>query len=72
MSGENQARPQRNQPTAPQPAELALLQHAQQLHLRRGTQFADFIEKQRALARLFQLAFPRAYRACEGALFMPE
>ena len=33
---------------AAQPLELALLQHAQQLHLRRQVQLADFVEEQRA------------------------
>jgi hypothetical protein len=36
---------------AAQPLVLALLQHAQQLHLRREVDVADFVEEQRAAFR---------------------
>ena len=37
--------------------ELTLLQHPQQLHLQRGSQFADFVEKNHASIGHFQPAF---------------
>ena len=72
MSGENQARPQRNEPVTAQAVEFHLLQHAQELDLRKRTQVPNLIEEKRAVARLLEVAFARPSRTGEGALFMPE
>ena len=55
-----------------QALELAVLQHAQKLHLNGAGHVADFVEKQRAL--IGQLEFPRlgSRRAGKRALFVAE
>ena len=57
---------------APQPLELALLQHAQQLHLRRQVDVADLVEKQRAALGELEPAFLALLGAGEGALLVAE
>ena len=52
--------------------ELALLQHAQQLHLQRRAHRADLVEEQRALVRLLEAALARADRAGERAAHVAE
>ena len=72
MGGEDQARPQRDELVAAQAVEFHLLQNAQQLDLREEAQVADFIQEQRAVAGLLEVAFARPDGAGERALFMPE
>ena len=52
--------------------ELALLQHAQQLHLHPGAHRPDLVHEQRALVRLLEAALPRADRARERAAHVTE
>ncbi len=52
--------------------DLALLQRAQQLHLRRQRQLADLVEKQRAAAGFDELADVALGRAGERALLVTE
>ena len=52
--------------------ELALLQHAQQLHLQRRAHRPDFVEEQRALVRLLEPSLPVADRAGERAAHVAE
>ena len=52
--------------------ELALLQHAQQLHLQRHAHRAHFVEEERAAMRLFEPALPRADGAGERAAHVAE
>ena len=72
VGGENQACPQRDEPVAAEPAELALLQNPQKLDLRAQAKFADFVEKQRTVARLLQIAFARTDGAGKSAFFVAE
>ena len=51
---------------------FALLQHAQQLGLERGGDFADLVEEQGAAMRQFETADALADGAREGALFVTE
>ncbi len=62
----------RDQAVAAQAAELHLLQHAQQLDLGEEAQIADFIQEERAVGGLLEVAFARSHRAGEGALLMAE
>ena len=52
--------------------ELALLQHAQQLHLQRRAHRPDFVEEQRALVRLLEPPLAVADRAGERAAHVAE
>ena len=52
--------------------EFALLQHAQQLGLDAGRNFADFIQQNGAAVGQFKAAFAFVQRAGEGAAFMAE
>src|SRR5204862_2262013 len=52
--------------------ELTLLQHAKKLRLKSGAHRADFVEKQRALMRLFQPPLPRADGAGKGTANVTE
>ena len=52
--------------------DLALLDRAQQLHLRGQRQFADLVEEQRAAGGLDELAGVLLGRAGEGALLVAE
>ena len=52
--------------------ELALLQHAQQLRLRRGRDLADLVEEQRAAVGLLEAAVAARGRAGERALLVAE
>ncbi len=52
--------------------DLAVLQRAQQLHLRVQRQLADLVEEQRAAVRLDELAGVLFGRAGEGALLVAE
>ena len=54
------------------PLELALLQHAQQLHLQRGAHRPDFVEEQRAAVGLLEPSLPVADRARERAAHVTE
>ena len=54
------------------PLELALLQHAQQLHLQRRAHRPDFVEKQRALVRLLEASLTVADGAGERAAHVAE
>ena len=49
-----------------------VLQEAQQLHLQRVRQIADFVEEQRALVGTLDLADGLLHRAGKGAAFMAE
>ena len=52
--------------------ELALLQHAQQLHLQRRAHRAHFVEEERALVRLLEPSLPVADGAGERAAHVAE
>jgi hypothetical protein len=52
--------------------ELALLQHAQQLRLERGTHRPDLVEEERALVRLLEASLARADGAGERAADVAE
>ena len=52
--------------------EFAVLQHAQDFRLRRQRHVADFVEKNRPLVALLELADPPVGRARERALFVAE
>src|SRR3546814_9307985 len=54
------------------PFDRAFLQKSQQLDLQRQGDVADFVEKQRAAVREFDLALGRLDRAGEGALLVSE
>ena len=54
------------------PLELALLQHAQQLHLQRRAHRPDLVEEQRALVRLLEPSLTIAHRAGERAAHVAE
>src|SRR5581483_2710175 len=72
MGSEDQAGAKRNEAVRTQPAELHLLQHAQQLDLRVQAQIADFVEEERAVAGLLEVAFARTHGAGKSALLMAE
>ena len=55
-----------------QPFDLSFLQRAQQLGLQVERQFANFVEKERALVGQFQAAHLARNRAGECALLVPE
>ena len=57
---------------AAQPLELALLQHAQQLDLRREVQLADLVEEQRAAVGQLEAPLLGGVRAGERALLVAE
>ena len=57
---------------AAQPAELPLLQHAQQLHLHHRRHLADFVEEQRALLGRFDQPLLVGARAGERAFHVAE
>ena len=57
---------------AAEPAEAALLQHAQQLDLRRRRHLADLVEEQRAAVGQLEAALPAIGGAGEGALLVAE
>ena len=72
MRREQHTRLQRNYLAAAQPAELALLQYAQQFHLSQRTQFSDLVEEQRARARFLQVSFAPNRRSRKSAFFGSE
>src|SRR5213078_1848068 len=55
--------------TATNSRELAILQHAQQSHLRRQTHLTNFVEKKRAAIRLFEPSTTQRTRVCKRTLF---
>src|SRR5207237_3872648 len=57
---------------AAEPPERPLLQHPQQLHLRRGLHLRNLVEKQRAAVRELEDAGAPIVRAGERALLVPE
>ena len=54
------------------PLELTLLEHAQQLHLKRHRHVSDFVEKYRAAVGLFEPANTGLYRTSESAFHVTE
>ena len=72
VGGEDEARAQRNELAGAQAAELHLLQDAQQLDLGKEAQVADFVEEERAVAGLLEVAFAGADGAGKGAFFVAE
>ena len=72
IGGGDQAHVHFDRARAAEPLEFALLQNAQQLHLRGRRNVADFIEKQRALVGQFEFSGLAGGRAGEGALFVAE
>jgi hypothetical protein len=60
------------QPSPAKPLELALLQDAQKLGLRRQTHLADLVQEQHATRRELDLPGLRLLRARERAPFMPK
>src|SRR4029079_13407030 len=59
-------------PGAPEALELALLQDAQELGLRRGAHLRHFVEKQRPAARLLKLSGLALCGAGECSALIPE
>src|ERR1700683_5575946 len=57
---------------AAEPLKLALLQNAQQLHLRRRRHIADFIKKQRSLIRQFELSWLAIVCPSESTLLVSK
>ena len=57
---------------SPEPLELALLQHPQELRLRGQAHLGDLVEEQHAARRELHLAGLRLVRAREGAAFVAE
>ena len=57
---------------APQPLELLLLQHAQELDLHVGRQLPDFIQEDRAVVRELESSLLLLHRAGERAALVPE
>ncbi len=72
MSRKDDTRAQRDEFVASQSAELALLQHAQQLDLDRQTKIANFIQEQRAFRRLFEETNPGTDGAGKRPLLVAE
>src|ERR1035437_8454843 len=66
VGGEQDSKVQRDQFIAAQPAELLLLQDAQQLHLGVETELADLIQQQGPFSGLLQVADPRPRGAGES------
>ena len=60
------------QPRAAEPLELALLQHAQELRLRRQAHLADLVEEQHAAGGQLDLARLGLLRAGERAALVAE
>src|SRR6185312_4737444 len=52
--------------------DLPLLEHAEQLGLRRAGELADLVEKDRRLPRRLERAFARGVRSGERAAFVAE
>src|SRR5581483_261893 len=61
-----------NRPHAADSFELALLERAQELGLKRGRRVADFIEEERAAMSLFETALMFAHRPGERAFLVSE
>ncbi len=57
---------------AAQPLELLILEHPQELRLRRGRHVADLVEEERAAVRLLEAPDARAVGAREGAALVTE
>src|ERR1700733_2249839 len=72
VGGKYQACTQRDEFVAAHAAELALLENAQELDLRREGEFADFVEEERTVGSLFEKTYSRAYRAGKSTLFVTE
>jgi len=61
----------RTQPVVAEAARRALLEHAQQLHLRLRRHLADLVEQQRAAVAVLELALAVGDGAGERALHVP-
>ena len=72
MGGEDEAGAERDEPVAAQAAELHLLQDAEELDLGKEAQIADFIEEERAVGGLLEVAFAGGDGAGEGAFLVAE
>ena len=72
VGGEDEARAQRDELVRAEAAELHLLQNAEQLDLREEAEVADFIEEERAVGGLLEVAFAGADGAGECAFFVAE
>src|SRR5690606_41243158 len=72
IGGSDDAHVHRAGVRAAQGADLAVLQHAQQLRLQIERELANFIEEQRAAVRRDEEAFLRAAGAGEGAAAVTE
>ena len=57
---------------AADPFKAAVLNHSQQLHLRRQGNVSDFVEEQSALIGQFKAAFARCSSSGVGPLFVAE
>ncbi len=62
----------RDRARAPDPLELALLEHAQDLGLHGQRHVADLVQEERALLRELEAAGPRPHRAGEGPPLVAE
>jgi hypothetical protein len=72
MGGKDEPGAQGDEAVAAQAVELHLLQDAQQLDLGEQAEVADFIEEERAVGGLLEVAFASADGAGEGALLVAE
>src|SRR5258705_6464664 len=72
VGGGYQADVELDGPRAGDAFKLALLQDAQQLHLKRGREFTDFIKKDRAAVGYFQSPLLLRQRAGEGSLLVTK
>ena len=72
VGGEDEARAQGDELVRAQAAELHLLQNAQQLDLGEEAEVADFVEEERAVGGLLEVAFAGADRTGEGAFLVAE
>ncbi len=72
VGGEDQAHIHLHRRRTPDALELALLQHAQQLGLKRGRDVTDLVQEQGAAVRHLEAALALPLGAGERAFFVPE
>ena len=72
IGGRDDADVHRNRLRATHGDRFALLQHTEQLHLRRGRHLADLVQKERAAPCRGEQALLVAHRAGERPLYMAE
>ena len=72
IGGRNDADVHPDRSAAPEPVELARLQHAQQQHLHFGRELADLVQKQRSAIRLFEPSVTPCVGARKRAALVAE